>query len=178
MAVFKSAFAGGNRRQGQGGGVAGQHCNGIHYHKFSVNIPTAAIDSADEQILLWKFPDDSDCWLFRGGTALDTDDTVPTIGADFQITLTDLETTTTALTWSLGISDVDGVLDTTLITDSAVGQAAGIDYLDAIAVPLDVSGKYLCIDVTAASTNPVAGTATVEMKVAYGVKLEADTGVA
>lgn len=176
MSVHISRFAGGAGVGG--GGVARRILNGVDFHQFSVNLPTTALDSADEQILLWKFPEDSDCWLFRGGNALDSDDTILQLGSDFSIAVTDVDGGTT-FTWSLGLSDVDGVLDTTLIADSTVGQAVGIDYLDAPAEPLDCTGKYLCMDVTAAATATIlAGTATVRMRVAYGSKLEVDTGVA
>ncbi len=178
MAVFKSRFAGGPRTSGQGGGAHRRILNGVDFHYFSVNLPTAALDSADEQILLWKFPDDSDCWLFRAGSTLDSDDGVLQLGSHFSIAVTDVDGGS-SFVWSLGLSDVDGVLDTTIISGSTVGQAAGIDYLDAPAEPLDCTGKYLCMDVTAAATATIlAGTATVRMKVAYGTKLEVDTGVA
>jgi hypothetical protein len=175
MAVFKSAFAGGTRNQGQGGGVASRQPCGIDWLHFSVNVPTTAIDSNDEQILLYKFPDDGDCWLFRGGSNTTT---APIKGADFSISLTAMDPVGTALVWSLGLSDADGVLDTTLISGGTAGQAAGVDYITTADEPLDVSGKYLCWDVTTAAGTAVAGTITIRAKVAFGKKLEVDTGVA
>lgn len=176
MAVFKSAFAGGSRTQGQGGGVAHRTIKGLDWLHFSVNVPTTAIDSADEQILLYKFPDDGDCWFFRGGS---TTTTTPIIGADFAITLTDLDNGGTDLVWDLGFGDVDGVIDSgSLISGSIIGQAAGTDHLDAANQPLDVSGLYMIFDVTTAAGTPAAGTITVRSKVCFGTKLEVDTGVA
>ena len=171
MAIFKSAFAGGGR------GNTSPRCPlGIDWVHFSVAIPTTAIDSTDEQVLLYKFPDDGDVWLFRGGNSLDTDDTLAVLGADFSIGVTDVAAS--ALVWDLGIGDVDGVIDTSLISGSVVGVTAGQDYITTIAEPLDVSGKYLIFDVTTAAVTPAAGTITVRMKVAFGKKLEVDTSLA
>ena len=175
MAVFKTKFSGRIGRNAAGG-AAPRDFHGIDWLHFKFNIPTTALDSADEQILMYKFPDDGDCWLFRGGNSLDTDDGVPAIGSDFSIALTDLDDAT-SLVWNMGIGDVDGVVDTLLITGSTVGQAAGVDYLDAIAEPLDVTGKYLIFDVTTGAGTPAAGSATVRAKVAFGKKLEEDSGV-
>jgi hypothetical protein len=171
MAVFKSRFAGGT---GIGGGGVAPRCpQGVDYINIQVNIPTEALDSGDEQILLYKFPDDGDCWLFRGGSNTTT---TPIKGADQYFKLSDVDSGT-GLVWDAGIGDVDGVIDTALLTGSTVGQAAGTDWIDTADAPLDVSGKYLIFDVTTAASTGVAGTIEVGMKVAFGKKLEVDSGV-
>ena len=145
---------------------------------FQVNIPTAALDSADEQVLLYKFPDEGDVWMFRDGNTLDTDDTVCVGAADFQVSVTTLDSSTSSV-WDIGIGDVDGVIDTALISNSTIGQTtAGTDLLDAPGLPVDVSGKYLIFDVTTAAKTAVAGSVTVKAKVCGGIKLEVDSGVA
>lgn len=173
MAIFKSRFAGGS---GRGGGGVAQRCpQGMDYLMFSVNVPTEALDSTDEQILLYKFPDDGDCWLFRGGSNTTT---APVKGADFFAHVTTLDATTTVV-WDLGIGDVDGVIDTALFTGATIGQGAtGTDWITVADVPLDVSGKYLIMDVTTAAGTAAAGTITIGAKVLFGKKLEVDTGVA
>jgi hypothetical protein len=182
MAVFKSAFAGGTRNQGQGGGVAPRCHQGMDHINIRVNVPTTALDSGDEQILLYKFPDDGDCWLFRGGSPAggtsNATTVVPGAGADFFVKVSTIDSGTSSV-WDIGIGDSDGVIDTALIANSTIGQStSGTDYLDAFAAPLDVSGKYLIFDVTTSATTAVAGTVEVGAKVLFGKKLEVDSGVA
>lgn len=124
---------------------------------------------------MYKFPDDGDCWLFRGGSNTTT---APVKGADFVIKVATLDSTTTSV-WDLGIGDVDGVIDTALLTGSTVGQTtSGSDFITTADSPLDVSGKYLIWDLTTAPGTAATG-ATIEvgMKVAFGKKLEIDSGV-
>jgi PKD repeat protein len=177
MAIFKSRFAGGTGRGG--GGVAPRDFHGLDVLKFKVNIPTTALDSNDEQILLYKFPDDGDCWMLLGGNSLDTDDAVGAVGADFHVKVSNIDAGGTAsAVWDFGLGDIDGVIDTALISSSTVGQGtAGTDYVDTIVNPIDVSGKYLIFDVTAAAASAVAGDIEVFAKVLFGKKLEVDSGV-
>jgi len=176
MAVFTSKFAGrvGSGGGGSGGGTAARCPLGIDYVNIQVNIPTTALDSGDEQILLYKFPDDGDVWLFRGGSNTTT---APVKGADFYAKISDVDGAT-GLVWDLGLGDSDGVIDTALFTGATVGRAAGTDYITTADNPLDVSGKYLIMDVTTAATTAAAGTIEIGMKVAFGKKLEVDSGVA
>lgn len=163
MAVFTSRFAGGSAQGG--GGVASRVPVGSDFVYFQVNIPTAALDSADEQILLFKFPDDGDVFLQRGNVG------------DLHVAISTIDSGTSA-TWDLGIGDSDGVIDTALIANATGGQtAAATDVLDAVGAPLDVSGKYLIFDVTTAAATAAAGTINVAMNVAYGKRLEVDSGV-
>jgi len=171
MAVFKSKFAGGQHKSA---GVAQRTIKGMDWLYFQVAIPSEAVDSSDEQVLLYKFPDDGDCWLFQGGNSLDTDAAVPALGSDFMVTLSAFGANTV---FTLGIGDVDGVVDTALIAGSTVAAAGGNDFLDAIAVPLDVTGKYLIFDVTTLSAAPADGTITVKAQVCFGKKLEVDGGL-
>ena len=103
MAVFKSKFAGGQHKSA---GVAQRTIKGMDWLYFQVAIPSEAVDSSDEQVLLYKFPDDGDCWLFQGGNSLDTDAAVPALGSDFMVTLSAFGANTV---FTLGIGDVDGV---------------------------------------------------------------------
>lgn len=163
MAVFKSRFAGGTGRGG--GGVAPRDFHGVDMCRIKVKLPTAALDSNDEQTLLYKFPDDGDCFLLRGDVRdlrvnIDTIDTGSSIG------------------WELGIGDSDGVIDTKLIDTGIVGRgASGADSLDAAGDLLDVSGKYLIFDVTTAPASAVAGDIAVDFKVLFGKKQEYDSGI-
>lgn len=163
MAVFTSKFAGAIRR---GGGVVQRTPVGMDYLHFQVNVPTAAIDSADEQILLIKFPDDGDVFLLRDALT------------DLYIVPSDMDTNGSPLiTFTLGIGDSDGVVDTALITDSQAARTGAADNLDAVGAPLDVSGKYLIFDVTAAAATAAAGTLGVRAKVLYGKRQEVDSGI-
>ena len=172
MAIFKSRFAGGVAKGG--GGVAARCPQGIDYLNFKVKIPTTALDSTDEQVLLYKFPEDGDVWLFRGGSNTTT---APVKGADFYVKLEALDVGT-SLVWDLGIGDVDGVIDTSLIANATAGQStAGTDWITAADVPLDVTGKYLILDVTTAAATAAAGFVEIGAKVAFGKKLEVDSGL-
>lgn len=168
MAVFKSRFAGGTSKKG--GGVAPRDFHGLDMARIKVNIPAAARDSNDEQILLYKFPDDGDVFLVRGDVG------------DLKVAIDTIDAGTSAV-WDLGVGDSDGVLDTTLIANATAGQStAGTDALDAAGFPLDVSGKYLILDVTTAPKTAIATTATaniaVDFKVLFGKRQEVDSGVA
>ena len=62
--------------------------------------------------------------------------------------------TATALVADFGIGDADGVIDTTLISGSTVGRAAGVDDLDANTADgfIDIGDKYLIWSITTAPT--------------------------
>ena len=107
----------------------------------TVNIATTSIDDIADAVALFQFPDEA-CYLSR-----------------FGVNLSDMDTGT-ALVVDFGISDGDGTIDTVLINDTAAGQTGANDESDAgvLAVPIDVSGKYLEMVVVAAATTAVAGT--------------------
>lgn len=163
MAVFTSRFAGSKKKGG--GGVAQRCIEGLDYLYFQVNVPIVATDSTDEQILLYKFPDDGDCWLLRDALT------------DLGVTPSNMDSST-GIVFQIGIGDVDGVIDTPLIADSAAAQSGALDELAAVGAPLDVSGKYLIWDTTTAvSGTASAGTVDVKCKVLFGKKLEVDSSV-
>ncbi len=164
MAVFKSTFAGGKPKFGKKAGAARQLCTGTQLHDIAVEIPTTALDSADEQVLLYKFSDDSDAYLIR-----DEEE-------QFRVVV-DILDGVSDLVWSMGLSDSDGVLDTTFITGSTTGQSAGTQLIDAVGVPLSVSGLYLTLDVTTAAGTPTEGTVQVIFNVSYGLKPEVDNSL-
>jgi hypothetical protein len=163
MAVFKSRFAGGSGRGG--GGVAPRDFHGVDMARIKVKIPTTALDSNDEQVLLYKFPDDGDCFLVRGDVR------------DLRVNIDTIDSGTSAV-WDLGVGDSDGVIDTPLIANATAGQStAGTDSLDAAGDLLDVSGKYLIFDVTTAASTAVSGDIAVDFKVLFGKRQEYDSGV-
>ena len=75
------------------------------------------------------------------------------------VVCTDLDVNATeTITWSLGVGDADGVIDTAIITDSIIGQDPGEDVADASAPRIiEVAGKYLIFEVTGAVATAVAG---------------------
>lgn len=144
MAVFISDTAkGGTRRLP----TAGKYSV-----PFDVEIPTTALDSTDEQVLLLQFGPDT----YWSGQSVN----------DFVIDTDTLDGGST-LVFTIGFSDIDGVIDVTvddgtaLIAGSTAGQSGALDFLDEInddILPMvDISGKYLCLDVTTAATTPAAG---------------------
>jgi hypothetical protein len=162
MAVFTSKLAGGI---GKAAGVPQRTPCGVDLLMFDVEIPTTALDSNDEQVLLYKFPDDGDCFLLRGEVG------------DFIVDFDDMDSAT-SLVVTIGVGDSDGVVDTSLIAGSTAGQTGAVDLLDSGgAIPLDVTGKYLIFDVTAAAGTEVSGGIQVYAKVVFGKKLEADASL-
>lgn len=163
MAVFTSRFAG---AIGKASGVPQRTPLGVDLLMFEVEVPTTALDSADEQVLLLKFPDDGDCFLLRGGTG------------DFVIGSDTLDSGA-LLTITYGVGDSDGVVDTALITGSTAARTGADDFLDSgsVGTPVDVTGKYLIADVTAAASGAAAGGIRVYAKVAFGKKLESDASL-
>lgn len=123
---------------------------------FTVTVPTEALDSSDEQVLLYQFatnPFGNESWL-----------------ENCILTVDDLDGGVT-LVFDVGIGDEDGVVDTVLVSGSTAGQAGGtvvvIDYAD---FPVDVSGKFLILDVTTAAATPAAGDVEVFGGFAGGVQ--------
>lgn len=123
---------------------------------FTVTVPTEALDSADEQVLLYQFatnPFGNECWLEN--CILSVEDLDGGAGLVFDV----------------GLGDEDGVIDTVLVTGSTAGQAGGtevvIDYAD---LPVDVSGLFLILDVTTAAVTPTAGDVEVFGGFAGGVQ--------
>lgn len=127
---------------------------------FTRAFATTEIDNTNDQVLLTPvFPANSRLWLLG-------------------ISSTDMDTNVSAtLTLNIGVGDSDGTLDTTLISGSTVGQAGTSDQMDATALPgLDVSGKYLIVDVGTAAATAAAGTLTVTFAYSTGTKVYVDDG--
>lgn len=129
----------------------------------TISVPTDALDSADEQVLLYQFPTnpfENETWL--RDCILGVDDLDGGAGLVFDV----------------GLGDEDGVIDTPLVTGSTAGQAGGtvvvLDYAD---LPVDVSGLYLILDVTTASATPTAGAVEVFGSFAGGVQSKTATAV-
>lgn len=122
----------------------------------TVTVPTEALDSADEQVLLYPFPESlagGEVWLER-----------------LILNVDDLDSGVAALVFDVGVGDSDGVLDTTLVTGSTAGQAGGVEVVvDDGDVPTDVSGKFLILDVTTAAATAVEGDVEVFGSFAVGV---------
>lgn len=122
----------------------------------TVTVPTEALDSADEQVLLYPFPESlagGEVWLER-----------------LILNVDDLDSGVAALVFDVGVGDSDGVLDTTLVTGSTAGQAGGVEVVvDDGDVPTDVSGKFLILDVTAAAATAAEGDVEVFGSFAVGV---------
>lgn len=122
------------------------------YHHFgavpidkTVAVATTSIDEAGDDVLLFKFPENA----FLPGSWLSV-----------QVTASDMDTNgTPTLVMDFGIGDSDGVIDTVLINDSAIGQAGGLDFTDATAADwVDVGGKYFIMTVVTAAATAAAGT--------------------
>ena len=126
-------------------------------------VPTTALDSGDEQVLLHQFPSNiygNESWLVHCVVNFD-----------------DLDTNATeTLVIDIGIGDVDGVIDTALLVGSVAAQDALVDVvLDPSAdMPVDVAGRYLIMDVTTTAATPAAGDVTVFGLVAHGVNSTSD----
>ncbi len=164
MAVLISTFAGGKPKYGKPSGSARQPCTGVHYHDVSIELPTTAIDGTDS-ILLYKFPDDHDVYLLRDATN------------DLRVKVDGLDSGA-GLKWDFGIAtSSDGVIDTVLINDSTVGQAAGTDLLDATGLPLKVDGNYFVMTLVTAAATAVEGTVQLFFKAGYGLKADIDSSL-
>lgn len=123
---------------------------------FTVTVPEEALDSGDEQVLLYQFatnPFENESWLEHMLFNVDALDGGATLAYD------------------VGIGGEDGVIVTSLATGSTTGQAGGteviLDYAD---LPVDVSGQFLILDVTTAATTPTAGDVEVFGAFAGGVQ--------
>lgn len=149
MAVFSSILS--DEEQAQSN-------SGVIVDRVTVSVPTTALDSADEQVLLYQFansPFGGEVWL---------------LGAT--LTLDDLDSgATPSLSADIGIGDSDGVVDTALVSGDTTGQAGGtvVAQDPGADVPVDVSGKFLIYDVTAAANAAQAGDIEVFVTLANGV---------
>lgn len=149
MAIFTSRLS--DEEQAQSN-------SGVIVDHVTVTVPTTALDSADEQVLVYQFansPLGGEVWLTQCVLVSD-----------------DLDTNATpTLVFDVGIGDSDGVLDTTLLSGSTAGQAGGtVVPLDPSAeAPVDVSGKFLIVDVTTAAATAAAGDIEVFVTLANGV---------
>lgn len=122
----------------------------------TVTVPTEALDSGDEQVLLYQFatnPFGNESWLENAILRADELD-----GG-------------VALAFDVGIGGEDGVIVTSLVTGSTAGQSGGtevlIDYAD---LPVDVSGQFLILDVTNPAGTPQEGDVEVFGGFAGGVQ--------
>jgi hypothetical protein len=93
----------------------------------------------------------------------------------FRIYLPELDSNASpTATADIGIADSDGVVDTDLIADVDLGAAAGWDAVDAgTAEIIDVSGKYLAIEIKTAVATAAGG--TVEILGAFAAGLNVKT---
>lgn len=131
--------------------------SGLTIEEITEALTTGDLDLNDTK-LLYEFP--AEAWL-------------PWFG--LRIKSTDLDTGVAAVVLDFGIGDSDGVIDTTLISGSTIGQAGGVDDTDATVAPwVDVSGKYLIVKVTTAPATAAAGTLTIGL--AYTSNLHTMSG--
>ncbi len=132
-------------------------------HWFKRSFATTDLDGGDElRVLYGPFPP---------GHKLDP--------ASLKAHITDMDTGSAALDWTLAVCDIDGVGDTNLIvadqTDPG-GAAAGDMPADAPNAQLiDVGGKYLGWETDTAAATPAAGTIEVYVET---VKLPAPETIA
>lgn len=133
---------------------------------FKVMVPTTAVDSTDEQVLLLHFGPDT---FFSGDDVRELVVNFP----DFD--------SSTGHVCTIGVGDIDGVIDgSDLIAGSTSGQDGSEDLLDAVlTAPEDISNKYLIMDTTTA----VSGTASAGylegyMVVQNGIFAKADDSLA
>lgn len=113
----------------------------------TVTVATTSLNSTDDDVLLFKFPDPAYLVL-----------------SSLWVKPSDMDTGT-QLQCDYGIGDSDGVIDTVLIADSAAGQSGAADIVDAalttVAGLVDVGGKYLIQTVKTAAQTAAAGTVSV-----------------
>jgi len=155
MAVFTSKYASGEfgRRL---------HNGGVQKVKFKIKIPTEALDSNDEQVLLLKFPDDGDVSLRRGSQY------------DGVFVFDALDGSGTAA-GNIGIGGSDGVITAlTIACATSVLDGGTVDFSGATGVDLDVTGKYLIYDNTVAAGAAAAGYITGHVFVDPGYNFNTD----
>lgn len=126
-------------------------------------IPATSLDEDGDVVLLLDFTDVDHFWripVFEDSAfTVATDDLDSGANSDIDF----------------GICDVDGVLDTTLISGGSIGQAAATHNLDASLADVDnagyisVEGKYLAMRQTAATAGATAGTIAIALKLVAGV---------
>lgn len=137
---------------------------GITYVDRTIQLATTELDDVGDIVALFLFPES--CVLADPGS--------------WVITLTDVDSNgAPALAWDLKVSDLaSSPTETTLISGSTTGQAAGSDYLDNVASPtaevlLDLSNQYLIFEVTTAAATAAAG--TLQFRIAYSSGVIAET---
>lgn len=158
MAVTKISSAAGG-----GKGHSGSR-NATGLDVVFLSIPVVAdgdLDDANDQVLIYKFPDDGDVWLLRFAEAI-------------EMTVTDLDSGTDSDIDLVIDNDGDGGADTVLINSATGGQAAAT-FRNAVGSPLDVSGKYLALRQNATAAGFAAGTITVSFVVAFGKRYDSLT---
>jgi hypothetical protein len=113
----------------------------------TVTIATTSLNSTDDDVLLFKFPDPAYLVLSSLWVKPSDMDTGTNLQADY------------------GIGDSDGVIDTVLIANSAAGQTGAADIVDAglttVSGLVDVGGKYLIQTIKTAAETAAAGTVSV-----------------
>jgi hypothetical protein len=156
MAVTKTSSAAGGRGVG---GESGSRCiQGLDLVLLSVPIAVADLDTGDDVVLVYKFPDDGDVWLMRFAESI-------------EMTVTDMDSGTDSDIDLVIDNDGDGGADTILINSASGGQAAAT-FRNAVASPLDVSGKYLALYQNTTAAGFAAGTITISFLVAFGKKYD------
>lgn len=156
MAVTKTSSAAGGRVAGESGS---RNLQGVDWLYFDVVVLGADLNTSADAVLLYKFPDDGD--VFFPGWAEAAFIATPDMdsGTDSDI--------------DLSITGSDGVEDTLLIGDGAIGQAASTADYSAVMVPFDISGKYLTLiqnTTTAGMGATTEYTITVAVAVIFGKK--------
>lgn len=132
----------------------------------TVSIPTTSLDDVG---------DDTLCFLFPTPAYLD--------GQSLHVKASDLDTNATeTIDLDFGIGDVDGVIDTNLISDSDIGEDGTYDEADGasggtlIEKYIDVAGKYMIISVgTNAAATAQAGTVTLNFQWSRNIDATATT---
>ena len=106
----------------------------------TVNVPTTAIDSNDDQILLFQFPTNTYLRNVAGSV-------------NFHAGTHDTGGGSAAWVADLGIGGSDGVLDFTLVTEDDDGESSQISTQGAW---IDIGGLYLILDTTTAANTAAA----------------------
>ena len=147
---------------GGGKGESGSRVeSGLDLVLLSVPIEIADLDTAADFVLVYKFPDDGDCWLMRFAESI-------------EMTCTDMDSGTDSDIDLVIDNDGDGAADTVLINGASCGQAAAT-FRNAVGSPLDVIGKYLALNQISTAAGFAAGTITISFLVSFGKKYDSLT---
>lgn len=114
-----------------------------------VALATTQIDNSNDQALVYSFNSDADQYVVGIG-----------------LKATDMDThATPTLTLNVGLGEVDGTIDDTIISASTVGQGGGLD--GKLSSPVaTATTKYVIVDVGTAAATAAAGTLDVTVYLA------------